>query len=578
MSNPIALLVQASEESQSTQRIVDGDDTGLRNTTNLACALLRRPGYVSLGLNLRRDILEEGLDSLFTHASQSRNIPTLFASSSSSSQARDLGPNLDPVNLGLVSMDEVCRLFAIYFERLHPFNAILDPILHTPDFVRSRSALLFTWILALAAPFETDSSMVAKRLVYHGNKLSRYVYSQGLRSIEIIQGYYISLISDRPIDQSFQETSWMYKAFAFGMAAELGLHRPWNDQAQAQGEKEDELRDRIARSEQRTWLRMLTWERAQEAALGRMKPILQGDLSFIQLDSWWMHPLADAQDRNACATLHFRNLLALIYEEVRRKMSSDEPRENLHWVKNYVDSVLEPWRASWLPDVGEAYDLSDAFLSIVFMYGRLWTLSFALSGPQNAHLEYLEVRTTMEDCFEAAIRCCEESLGFLDRIGEPLYCMNTPVWVMISYAGVLSMKLFQFLYGAREGNNVEVVALVTQVALQLERAGNTPAHRLGVSAIFGQQLFLTLRSYASSLGGLAMGSRQTTQRQDDRGAAAAYQDPASRDGRSPAVVLDEMPWPIAPPASTVDPFLMTPLFPDEETFPLDESLWQLFWK
>ncbi|KAI5461893.1 hypothetical protein BGZ63DRAFT_509503 [Mariannaea sp. PMI_226] len=576
MSNPLALLVEASEQTQEQQLRVERDDARPRNDIALARTLLRRPGYVSLGLNLSRGTLEAGLEALFAaRASQHLNVSAYFFAPSSGSQGRDVGHFLDPVNLGLVSTEEVDRLFTTYFTRLHPFNGILDPILHTSSFVRSRSALLFTWILALAAQFDPDSAMLSKRLFIHGQKLSKYVYSHGFRSVEIVQGYYISLISDRPIDQSFQETSWMYKVFALGMATELGLHQPSNDQRQFKEKHHDEVRDRIARSEKRTWLRMLTWERAQEAARGRMKPILQCDLSFVNLDSWWSHPLADSQDRNACANVHLRNLLALLHEEIRRKILSEELRSDLHWVRNYVDSVLNPWRTCWLPNEDEPASLSDLFLRFVFMHGRLWTLSFALGWTQDAHLEDPEARTTMEDCFEAAIACCEETIGMLDRIGEPIYCMNAPVWVMISYAAALSLKLFRHLHGTREGSDVEVLALVAQVALHLERAGKTPGHRIGVSAVCGQQLFLTLRSYASSLENAATGMNRLAQRQEDACPAPGYQNlewrGPTQDGRSPHIEpeAEDMPWLVDSTMALFDPCLLGPVFPGEEAFHLD---------
>jgi hypothetical protein len=110
-----------------------------------------------------------------------------------------------------------------YFARLHPINGILDPELHTPEFVRSRSALLFTWILAITAQFDHSSSSFAKRLRLHGEKLSRHVHTRGFKSVEIVQGYYISLLSATPANTISEERSWLYTTHAFGLAAELGL-------------------------------------------------------------------------------------------------------------------------------------------------------------------------------------------------------------------------------------------------------------------------------------------------------------------------------------------------------------------
>jgi hypothetical protein len=115
------------------------------------------------------------------------------------------------------------RALLSYFIHLHPINGILDPELHTPEFVRSRSALLFTWILAITAQFDDSSSSYAKRLRLHGEKLSCHVHTCGFKSVEIVQGYYISLLSATPAKRFSEERSWLYTTHAFGLAAELGL-------------------------------------------------------------------------------------------------------------------------------------------------------------------------------------------------------------------------------------------------------------------------------------------------------------------------------------------------------------------
>ena len=96
-------------------------------------------------------------------------------------------------------------------------------MLHTVDYVRSQSSLLFTWILALTAQFDHGSAGIAKRLRLHGERLSRHVYTCGHKSVAIIQGYYISLLSATPAKTLSEERSWLYTMYAFGVAAELGL-------------------------------------------------------------------------------------------------------------------------------------------------------------------------------------------------------------------------------------------------------------------------------------------------------------------------------------------------------------------
>ncbi|KAJ5824764.1 Short-chain dehydrogenase/reductase SDR [Penicillium robsamsonii] len=544
ISNPLALLADASDAAQALELHsisansspeTNDSSSARQSSANLSTGaslgrqLLHRPGYVSLGLQLSRDTLEAGIDLLVVPSEKPYRYLNYFKSSPQV-PLRDVGPDVDPVDLGLVTMDEACYLFPIYFIRLHPVNGILDPMLHTPDFVRSRSALLFTWILALTAQFDHGSASVAKRLRLHGEKLSKHVHTCGYKSVEIVQGYYISLLSATPAETLAQERSWLYTMYAFGVAAELGLDQdsrakdsnppnstdasyfrtqdpgptpfPGNDPARLLLEyppKDPIDNQRIARNRERTWLRILLWERANSAACGRIHTFPETDLTQ-SVDSWWLHHLADPTDKHTCAFITLRRILASLQNELRHQahLTHADP----HWVREMVDTALRPWCDLWLshpmPNLitSPSEKLSNIFLHYVYLHGRLWTLSFALHGSINGDQNMDAIRG---DCFEAAVNSCELAVRDLQNIGEPLYCMLAPTWAMISYAGVLALKLFPALYGSRVGNDVELLALLSQVAIQLERAGTTPSHRFGIAALLGQHLMMILRARAVGL-------------------------------------------------------------------------------
>ncbi|KJR90071.1 uncharacterized protein SPSK_05956 [Sporothrix schenckii 1099-18] len=527
MSNPLALLADASSDAanalvEATGDVEDNTDTSIHSSIGIGRRMLRRPGYVSLGLRLNRDTLEQGLDALFAPKPAARSHANYFKRPQRA-PLRDVGPDVDPVDLGLVTMDEAATLFPLYFSRLHPINGILDPLLHTPAFVRARSALLFTWILALTAQFDHGpaSAAIAKRLRLHGEKLSHHVHACGLKSVEIVQGYYISLLSANPAATLAEECSWLYTMYAFGLGSELGLDReeesPAPKAAEAMetthaAESDGELAGRLARNRQRTWLRILLWERANSAARGRMHSFPETDLT-LNVDRWWRHPLAHPADKHTCAFILLRRTLADLQRDIRRQASSSHT--DAHWVRNLVDTTLQPWREAWLPhDDDVSSDVADAYLLHVFLHGRLWTLSFALH--RSISCDPTQLHAIRHDCFEAAVGCCEAAVRDLQALGEPLYCMLAPTWAMISYASVLALSLFPTLYGgSRRGTSSspgntghdngyaaadttsadsELLALVGQVALQLERAGTTPSHRYGIAALMGHHLVSILRT------------------------------------------------------------------------------------
>ncbi|KAJ5243274.1 uncharacterized protein N7469_001601, partial [Penicillium citrinum] len=545
MSNPLALLAYASDAAQAAE----GASTSVNNIPSPESRrlsrsemgeseghrLLHRPGYVSLGLQLDRASLVQGLDNLLACVDAGHRPLEYFKRTGT--RQRDIGPDLDPVELGLITMDEVNYLFPIYFTRLHPINGILDPMLHTPDFVRNRSSLLFTWILTLTALFDHACAPIAERLRLHGEKLSRYVHTCGLKSVEIVQGYYISLLSATPAKTLAEERSWLYTMYAIGVATDLGMDQeagladgpgpsdepndqnvPFSSPASTAKTRqslpepmtdEGTHKQRLLRNRERTWLRILLWDRANSAACGRIQSFPETNLTRA-VETWWLHPLADMTDQYTSAFICLRRALASLQVEMKNGMQ--DPHSDPHWIRKLIDASLQPWCHIWLPRPEGSItnpspeQISRIFLSYVYHHGRLWTMSLALSDSISRAEDLDAIR---QDCFEVAINCCETAVRDLDRIKEPLYCMLAPTWAMISYAAVLTLKLFPVLYGPRTGSDLELLALLSQVAMQLQRAGTTPPHRFGIAALLGQHLMMILRARAVGLGEPASSQAQS---------------------------------------------------------------------
>lgn len=492
-----------------------------------------------------------------------------------------------------------------YFSRLHPINGILDATLHVPDFVRSRSALLFTWILALTAQFDSSSGLLAKRLRLHGEKLSRHVHSSGYKSVEIVQGYYISLLSAAPANTMAEERLWLYTNYAFGLAAELGLDqrvRPRNQgtslmntrvssplppthgipqlarfgasgyvqEQQMEGSCSDvsEHSQRLARNRERTWLRILLWERANSAACGRVTTFPDNDL-IENIKNWWLHPVADPTDKHTCAFILLRQQLAALHNDIR--IQAGLPHSDPHWARELVNAALQPWSQCWISPPGTVMSpseqISNIFLYYVYIHGRLWTLCFALYISRNTEQDLDGIR---EDCFEAAVSCCEVAVRDLQTIGEPLYCMLAPTWAMISYAAVLALQIFPLLHGTRAGYEVELLALLAQVALQLERAGTTPSHRFGIAALVGQHLLMILRAKAAGLRDLveSTGTPQENLAFDQRYESALGV------SREESGIVDTQPYDSF--ASTLDPFFTSAAM--STNMDIDDGMFADLWR
>jgi hypothetical protein len=61
-------------------------------------------------------------------------------------------------------------------------------------FVRSRSAFLFTSILAASALFQKDAAALSKRLSTHRDRLAQRVIEKKHRSVEIVLAFMVQVI------------------------------------------------------------------------------------------------------------------------------------------------------------------------------------------------------------------------------------------------------------------------------------------------------------------------------------------------------------------------------------------------
>ena len=127
VSNPLGLVADACGESQAPEQQPDAslstqatnaDLINLLSTSGhaepgeLARNLLRHSGYVSTSRNLDQHMLEHGLCTLLNNEVRTYRYKDYFQSSDTN-EDRDTGPDVDPVDLGLVSMAEAHYLFPL---------------------------------------------------------------------------------------------------------------------------------------------------------------------------------------------------------------------------------------------------------------------------------------------------------------------------------------------------------------------------------------------------------------------------------------------------------------------------------
>lgn len=101
----------------------------------------------------------------------------------------------------------------------------LDPLVHTPRFVRAQSAFLFTSIMAAAALFLPSAAALSNRLSRHCKWLAKRVVTHRYRSVEIVLAFMVNVPWMPPGDRLGDDDTCSYIAMALTVALDLSLNK-----------------------------------------------------------------------------------------------------------------------------------------------------------------------------------------------------------------------------------------------------------------------------------------------------------------------------------------------------------------
>lgn len=69
----------------------------------------------------------------------------------------------------------------------------LDPVVHTPAFLRLNSPFLTTAIASVASTYDRSSHHLSASLALHARSLASKAYADGCKSLEVVQAYQVLL-------------------------------------------------------------------------------------------------------------------------------------------------------------------------------------------------------------------------------------------------------------------------------------------------------------------------------------------------------------------------------------------------
>jgi hypothetical protein len=127
--------------------------------------------------------------------------------------------------MGFVTLNETDIMFTFFYQNLSHTRWGLDPIVHTSSFVRSRSAFLFTSILAASALFLPSTAALSKRLSVHCKRLAHLAIVNRNRSPEIVLAFMINIPWMSPGKHWADDETCSYMAMALTVAVDLSLNK-----------------------------------------------------------------------------------------------------------------------------------------------------------------------------------------------------------------------------------------------------------------------------------------------------------------------------------------------------------------
>ncbi|KAL5335678.1 hypothetical protein BJX70DRAFT_410303 [Aspergillus crustosus] len=436
----------------------------------------------------------------------------------------DVRPDLDPIEIGLVTLSEAESLFAFFYQNLAHTRWGLDPIIHTVEFVRSQSALLFTSIMNAATLFLPSTTALSKRLSRHCKSLAHRVIQERLRSVEIVLAFMVNVPWMAPGNCLGDDDACSYIAMALTVALDLSLNKivlpstSFDSSLLRRLAKADcidgrralqidgfdgvdpgsDWGRRLLRRRERTWIALFVLERGVCLARGRSYTVPPAAL-VENCDRWHVSDLADSRDgaMNSMAVLR-RNLDGL-FRRVKANCDSYQGSSTgsgaaqAQSIKIMIESFYAEWHDAWAPEIGGGQSCAfPPYVEILVTHTQLSTYGGVINHP-TAPIE-------VKRFFRAAGLSSALNVMRAAIQGEArLKSMPNNTVIMISFAACSALSLSVMPTDSKSSLAPSVRNLIDEVARVLERIGSTPSHRNGASILYGRFLRELIRRTPAGL-------------------------------------------------------------------------------
>ncbi|KHO00569.1 uncharacterized protein MAM_01347 [Metarhizium album ARSEF 1941] len=430
----------------------------------------------------------------------------------------DVGDDIDPIELGLITEEEADSLFAYFHANLSHTRWGFDPRLYTVAYTRSRSAFLCTSILAASALFIPTASALSKRLSNHVTTLAHRVMMRRHKSLEIVLAFMVNIPWMFPGQHSTDDEACVYISMATSIAIDLSLHKvivPTEDLqdsklALARGECLDtrtalamdgypdldagtDKAKLLLRNRERCWISLFVLERGMSLARGRPS-VLPVTRLIEDCDSWHRSAVGDPQDGHLVSMAVLRRDLDGLFATVRSLCDgSQNPVSDGSLIAQSIQSSIERFFDQWYTEWGVSIGIGPQrrlppYVDILVTHTRLSTYGGVINHPTAP----VEVRQFFRTAgLSSALNVMRAAIQ-----GEgQLHSMPNNTAIMISFAACFALTLSAYTSGDST-LAPSIRKLIDEAAGVLERIGTITQHRNGLSALYARYLRQIVRKAA----------------------------------------------------------------------------------
>ncbi|GAA6041351.1 hypothetical protein JCM8097_007678 [Rhodosporidiobolus ruineniae] len=386
----------------------------------------------------------------------------------------------DPVESGVLSLPDLSRLVKLYFAHLRPFFWLLLPEVHTVDFLRQQSPFLLTSIAYVASTFDPLSAHLASPLAQHAHRLMLEILDVGLKSLEVVQGFFTLSHWASPETTWDRDRSWQYLGQAWRMATELRIDLPLEDVAFSTYRDASQIGlELINQNRRSTWTLLFCGELSMSVQSGRADCLRAPAVPTAMLYSPTNLP-TEVPDYNYAANLQVNYILARaihLATGLRQEGESEGLREAF---QSAWKPEMDAWRTRW-PVVNPFIDVH-AENNIILL--NLMSLRFRGESMQSI----------LKECKAAAIRTIQKVSSWEDRETQLPYCSNYVI-VNIAYGAVILLRLSQRF---QQGVSADLQAKILRIASILEVVGKNRPNATSFATLHAAHLRRLVASLSPS--------------------------------------------------------------------------------